>query len=322
MLDVRLTRALALVFFLLLALPAAYAAPPAGSASAGEGAPEIAGSADPPGDPAAAPAAPSPWRPGPVKVDLGHDLDLDLPEQYAFLGMPHAGQVLEKLGNFHNDGVLGVVVGKADKAEWLVIVSYEEAGFIKDDEEIDADELYKAIHDGTEESNEERVKRGFKALHVEAWAERPRYEKGLHHLVWALTARDEDGTSVNFNTRILGRRGYVALNLVTDPSQLAANKLEAAALLSATHFRQGARYEDFDAGSDKVAEYGLAGLVLGGAGLGAAKLVKLGLLAKFGKVILGVLVAGKKLVVLGLAGLAAMLKRFFSRKSEAPAADE
>ena len=32
-----------------------------------------------------------------------------------------------------------------------------------------------------------------------------------------------------------------------------------------------------------VAEYGLAGLILGGAGLGAAKLVKLGILAKFGK---------------------------------------
>src|SRR5262249_57808475 len=119
------------------------------------------------------------------------------------------------------------------------------------------------------------------------------------------------------NTRVLGRRGYVALNLVTDPENLAASKPHAAALLAATSYRPGARYDDFDPKKDKVAEYGLIGLVLGGAGLGAAKLVKVGLLAKFGKGLIALLVAGKKAIVALFIGAAALLKRVFgSKKAE------
>jgi hypothetical protein len=59
--------------------------------------------------------------------------------------------------------------------------------------------------------------------------------------------------------------------------------------------------------------------VLGGAGLGAAKLIKLGLLAKFWNVIAAALLAGKKFVVLAVLAVAGFVKRLFGRKSE-PAA--
>lgn len=41
--------------------------------------------------------------------------------------------------------------------------------------------------------------------------------------------------------------------------------------------KSGERYEDFNASTDKISEYGLTGLILGGAGLAVAK--KVGLLA-------------------------------------------
>ena len=86
----------------------------------------------------------------------------------------------------------------------------------------------------------------------------------------------------------------------------------------ATTFGAGARYEDFDGKTDKVAEYGLAGLVLGGAGVAAAKLVKVGILAKFSKVILAALIAGKK-VIIGLAvALVAILKKIFTGRKVEP----
>jgi len=249
------------------------------------------------------------WREGPVKVDLGHELDLDLPGTYGFLGMPDAKKLMEKLGNFHNDTLIGLVT--KDDAKWLVTIRYEDSGYVKDDEKIDADELLTALREGTEEANKERTAHGFAALHVSGWAEPPRYDKLPHHLVWALKADSADGSSVNYNTRVLGRRGFVALNLITDPADLAANKPEAATLLAATRYRAGARYEDFDSSKDKVAEYGLVGLVLGGAGLGAAKLVKVGLLAKFGKGLLALLIAGKKAVVALFIGAAALVKKIF-----------
>jgi uncharacterized membrane-anchored protein len=127
---------------------------------------------------------------------------------------------------------------------------------------------------------------------------------------------------VNFNTRVLGRKGIVSLNLVCDPEDLPASKPEVATLLEGTAFKSGSRYEDFNSKTDKIAEYGLAGLILGGAGLGAAKLVKIGLLAKFWKVILAAIVAGKKAILLAFAGVAAFAKRLFGRKGRgaAPAA--
>lgn len=317
MLVARLARVIAVALLVAFATSSpASAAGSAPSASAAASAAPPSYALEPP------PEKRVPWQEGPTKVDLGHDLDLDLPEPYVFLGMPDAGRLLEKLGNFHNETLLGVVASKSEEADWFVTIRYEDEGFIKDDEEIKSDEILEAIREGTEEGNKERVERGFKELHVEGWAEPPRYEKGLHHLVWALNARTVDGVSVNYNTRVLGRHGYVAVNLVTDPEKLAGNKPVAAALLAATTFRSGSRYEDFNEKTDKVAEFGLIGLVLGGAGLGAAKLVKVGLLAKFGKVILAALIAGKKAFIALLLGVGAFFKRIFSGKAAKKTTDE
>jgi uncharacterized membrane-anchored protein len=100
------------------------------------------------------------------------------------------------------------------------------------------------------------------------------------------------------------------LNLITNPASLAEDKVHATTLLEATEFKAGSKYADHQSG-DKTAEYGLAGLVAGGAGLGAA--VKLGLFAKLGKILLAVALAGKKLIVIAVVGAGALLKRLFSR---------
>jgi uncharacterized membrane-anchored protein len=257
------------------------------------------------------------WKGGPQSIDLGHDIALSLPERHAFLGGEEAGQLMEKMGSFHNTNLLGVVVGKSEDANWFVTIRYDDEGYVKDTDSIDAAELLNAIKEGTEEGNKEREERGFKPFHVTGWSQPPQYEKRVHHLVWALTVRGDDGESVNFNTRVLGRHGIVSLNLVCDPAALAANKPEVATLLEGTAFKTGARYEDFNAKTDKIAEYGLAGIILGGVGLGAAKLVKIGLIAKFWKVIIAALIAGKKAIILLIAGAAAFVKRIFGRKPKA-----
>jgi len=264
-------------------------------------------------------SGPSPWQAGPASLELDHGIKLELSAAYRFLPKEPAKKVLEGNGNYHNENLLGLAASADGTHDWFAVLTYDEEGYIKDDEKIDADELLSGMRDGVKELNEERQKHGFKPLTVDGWSDPPRYDRSQHELVWALVVSDADGKSVNYNTRVLGRRGYVSLDLVTDPEKLPAHRADASALLAGTHFVNGARYQDFDAKKDKVAEYGLAGLIMAGAGLGAAKLVKIGLLAKFWKVILALIIAGKKAVAAAvLAGLAFFKRLFGAKKKDEP----
>ena len=259
---------------------------------------------------------------GPATIDLGHDMTLALPESYIFFDKDQANQLMESMGNMKSDDRIGVIT--REDASWLISMTYVEEGYVKDDEaeKLDADEILNAIKEGTEEANKFREERGFAAVHVDGWTEPPRYDRSVHHLVWALKANSKNGASLNYNTRILGRRGYASLNLIDDPERVEASKPEAAKFLMATTFNKGARYEDFDQKSDKVAEYGLAALVAGGAGAAALKLVKVGLLAKFGAKLLALLIAGKKVLVVAAIAIAALLKKVLGgAKAKAQASD-
>jgi uncharacterized membrane-anchored protein len=208
---------------------------------------------------------------------------------------------------------------------WIIALKYVGDGYVKDDDAADLkpDEILASIKEGTEQANEFRKEKGIPAIHADGWTESPRYDRALHHLVWGIRGKDDDGkiVSINFYTRVLGRRGYVALNLMDAPETIEASKVDGLVVLRATTFKSGARYEDFDKKSDKVAEYGLAALVLGGAGAAALKIAKVGLIAKFGGKLLALLIAAKKLVVLFLVGVGAWFKRVFGgRRGSAPSA--
>jgi len=112
---------------------------------------------------------------------------------------------------------------------------------------------------------------------------------------------------LNYNIRILGRRGVLVLNAVSSMSQLAEIEQVTPSILTAVDFQEGHRYVDFNPSTDKVATYGLAALVAGGV------LAKAG----FFKMILAAILAGKKLVLIGIAALAGILKKVFGRKTEA-----
>jgi uncharacterized membrane-anchored protein len=250
-------------------------------------------------------------RLGPASVDLPHDLTLGVPEGMLFGNRPFADDLLRKSGSLHNENVLGIVLPQDDNAQWWVILRFTDDGHVDDSESLDAKDILEALRDGLPDLNDERKGLGLAPLTIEGWLEAPSYDRGSHLMLWALDVASKDGHSANYNTRVLARTGMLSMNLVTAPETLAADKTVARALLAGTSFKAGHRYEDFEPKTDKLAEYGLTGLIAAGAGMGAVKLVKLGLLAKFGKVLLTLLIAGKKLVVVAVLGAIAFLKRLF-----------
>jgi uncharacterized membrane-anchored protein len=104
------------------------------------------------------------------------------------------------------------------------------------------------------------------------------------------------GESVNWSVRVLGREGVMNIDLVLAPEGLDAALPEFEKVIDSFQYEDGQRYAQFTSG-DKIAEYGLAALVVGG---GAAIAAKTGLLSKLLKPLL-----------IGLAFLAAMGKRIW-----------
>jgi len=243
---------------------------------------------------------------GPRDLDLGFDISIALPEGFAFLPKEPATQALESMGNFGNEDLLGLIVSEDEEATYFVVVEYFDPGWVDDDEALDADDLMSALQQSQREGNKVREANGFEALSLDGWAEKPYYDHGLHHLVWGLTVTDSTGSSINYSTRILGRRGFVSLNLVADPETIVNDKAAVQALLKATSFSSGARYEDYDSSTDRSSGLGIGALVAGG-----AIAAKVGIFAKIGKLLLVLILALKKGFILVLVGVGAFFKKIF-----------
>lgn len=247
---------------------------------------------------------------GPAAIALAQQAQLKLPEGHTFVPQPHAQKVLNAMGNPGSDPRLqGLIFPKGD-GQWFMTVRFEDSGYIKDDDakEWKADDLLKSYKEGTEAANEERTKMGVPALEILGWAQTPQYDVSTHRLAWAMSSREKGAPAsaeqgVNYNTYVLGREGYFTMNLVTDLKSLDAHKPAAQTMLAALNFDEGKRYADFNPSTDKVAEYGLAALVVGAAAKKLGLLATLGLfLAKFWKIAL-----------IGLAFLGGPLLKLFRR---------
>ena len=254
-------------------------------------------------------------RDGPTDVALASQAVLKLPAGMVFVPQPQALALLNAMGNPGSDEALQGLVFPADNAGWFMTVRFEPSGYIKDDDAKgwDVDELLKSYQEGTEASNAERLKMGVPALEVLGWAEKPAYDAATHRLAWAMSSRHKGAAAdepqgVNYNTYVLGREGYFSMNLITGLADLPAHRPAAQGLLQALAFDDGKRYADFQPGTDKVAEYGLAALVVGV----AAK--KLGLIA----VVLAFVAKFAKVIFLAVAGFGALAAKFWKRDKKAP----
>src|SRR5262245_50641538 len=116
----------------------------AGTAWAGQGKRKSAAKLEPPPVEQAAPEQPAPEQPvpelpphveGPKLVELGNHITIDLPAGMMLLERDEAQKMLAANGDA-TDNVIAVVF-KPD-AKWLVVIDYEDVGYVNDG---DADEL-------------------------------------------------------------------------------------------------------------------------------------------------------------------------------------
>jgi uncharacterized membrane-anchored protein len=248
---------------------------------------------------------------GPSTVTLKDQAQLSLPSGYGFVPPKEGAAVMDMLGNQTDERFIGLIFPEAEESSWFVTMEYEPSGYIKDDDakDWDADELLQNLKDGTEAANEHRREIGVGEIQVTRWVERPAYDAQTHRLVWSAEARQKGGQdpdpTVNYNTYVLGREGYVSLNLITNSSTVEADKPSAHQLLAAVNFNDGKRYADFNGSTDKVAAYGLAALI---GGIAAKKLGLIGVILAFGAKF-------AKLIVVGMAAAGGAVAKFFKGRN-------
>jgi uncharacterized membrane-anchored protein len=246
------------------------------------------------------------WVNGPQKVQLFGNSSLQVPADYVFLDQAETAKLQVLQHNLSN----GTEYFFAPKnGRWEVFFSYSDDGYVKDDEKIDAAALLKNIEENTVAGNKMRRERGWDEMQVVGWQTAPHYETQTNRLEWAIDGKNlrTNDVVVNFNTRILGRGGVMSAVLVSSQDNLDDAIADFKSTLTGFEYLPGKRYAEYKPG-DKIAKYGLAALITGGA---AAIAVKTGLW----KVILAGLVAGWKFIAAAAVAVFGGLARRFKRKT-------
>ncbi len=212
---------------------------------------------------------------------------LNLPDSYYFLGAADSRKVLEDAwGNPPDTSILGMIFETDSHAyynDYAVAITFEKSGYVSDEDakEIDFAEMMKDMKKGEKASNKARIEQGYDPMYLLGWAETPVYDSANKRLYWAkkLKFGESESNTLNYNLRFLGRKGVLEFNYVADETALDTIKTAMPSMIEMASFNPGHKYSDFNATTDKIATYGVAGLI--GGGLLAKKAGLLGILLLF-----------------------------------------
>ena len=243
---------------------------------------------------------------------------INIPTGFKFLNSEQATFIVTDVWGNPPQEVQGLILPEnakvTDASNYAFIVQWDEMGYVKDDEadKINYDDLMKDMQEGEEEENEQRKTEGYSSVNLVGWASKPFYDKEHKVLHWAKEIKFGDGgeNTLNYNIRILGRKGVLILNAVAGMSLLDVVKKDIPNVLNIVEFTDGNKYKDFDAKYDVVAAVGIGGLVAG------KVLAKLGFLGLFAKFFAPLLKFGKLGFVAVAGGLSAIWRFITGRKKE------
>jgi len=233
---------------------------------------------------------------------------LNIPDGFKYLNAAQSKYVLTELwGNPPREDVLGMLFPVdgdpfAEKS-YAFIISFDSMGYVKDTDadDINYDDMLKDIQKEEVEENKSRIQKGYEPIHMIGWATKPFYDKTNKVLHWAKNLKfgNETYNTLNYEVRILGRKGVLSMNAVATMDELEFVKKDIDKVLKIPAFTEGNMYKDFDSNIDNVAAWTIGGLVAG------KVLLKVGFFAKFWKII-----------VLAVAAAGAGIKKLLGKKSE------
>lgn len=251
------------------------------------------------------------YQTGVIALEAGN-AKLTVPQGFRFLDKKQSMFVLTDLwGNPADSSILGMLVPTTKSLlqpdGWAFTISYDEMGYVKDDDaaDINYDDLLEEQQKEILEENPERIKQGFQPYELLGWASHPFYDKDKKVLHWAkeLQFGQDSLHTLNYNLRVLGRKGIFMLNAIASMREMAEVKANIDPVIGSVAFTEGSTYADFNPEIDEVAAWSIGGLV---AGKVLAKVGFFALIIKFWK-----------LIAIGLLAASGSIWRFITGKKKA-----
>lgn len=250
------------------------------------------------------------------QVSLAYDVaTLQIPPGFKFLEQEQARIVIEDLwGNPPDPEIYGMLFPQqftpVDSNAWAFVISYSTLGYIKDKDadKMNYKKLLQQIQDEAAESNKMRTEMGYETVEILGWASEPYYDKVNKTLHWAKEIKfgdyPDDPHTLNYDLRILGRKGVLSYNAVGNMDMLNEIQKSIPSITASSAFTDGNKYSDFNPKIDQVAAVGIGGLI---AGKVLAKAGFFALLVKFWK-----------FIAIGLLAFGGTIWRFISGKKKEP----
>jgi len=227
----------------------------------------------------------------------GANATINVAPGFKFLNAAQSGFVWHKVwGNPERTDILGMIMPEANTpymdSSYAFVVSYDNMGYVKDDDAKDED-YDKIMKDWKEQEpaiNKDRTAQGYPAMYFEGWAQQPFYDSKQKVIHWAKSLKfgDDSVNTLNYEVRVLGRKGVLSLTAIATINDLPLVNKDIQKVLNMATFTTGNAYSDYNSSTDKIAEYTVGGLVAG------AILTKVGfwaVIAKFLKLIIAGVVA-------------------------------
>lgn len=254
---------------------------------------------------------------GGIATIEGAHATISVPGDMRFLDKRDAQRLLELYwGNAEDTTVLGALV-PADAVimndiELAFILYYTEAGYVSDDDanDVDYDDLLSELQEYTRTMSDSLAALGYPRQELIGWAKDPTYDSENKVLRWARHFRfsyydEEANEALNYDCRILCRRGYVMLQALSDMTVADSVIAKGDELSALVKFDKGYRYEDFDPDEDAVSDWTIGGLIAG-----TALLSKAGVFAK-----IGILLAkGWKLILVAIVAIGGIIAKIRGKK--------
>jgi uncharacterized membrane-anchored protein len=246
-------------------------------------------------------------------INIGNGIGTILvPKGFKYLDSLQAVKVLVDLWNNpkYANMSLGFLLpekqGVLDQRGYVFNIQYDPIGYVKDDDasEIDYAELLTDLQKETTEENKDREAQGYPPTALVGWASKPFYDANRKILHWAKEIRfgTDSINTLNYNVRVLGRKGVLILNAIATMEELALVKADVPQVLNIVNFTEGNKYANFNADVDDVAAWTIGGLV---AGKVLAKVGFFALALKFWK-----------FIAIGFVAASTYIRKLFVRRRE------